>query len=567
MATPPTRTEHVIEIQPLDDMFTFETEFLSEVDEVRPHDSVAPLSEDVEPTPLPADVVRRDPAPPRPDETIFATSEPPRLETLSIADLLHNSPPIEWPEAVAIAEQICESIARHSSDGAQEYLLDPRQIAISERGEVHVVVGAPGSDPMVKQVGRILRALLEGGSAPASLRLLASQAATELPGFATVHELADALRGFRKSPQSEAIQTAFRRSRDTRFSAPPAPVAPVAPPIPVFSRPVPLAPVFVQGPRFAVRYRLTAVVLVLVSLAAGLAFVVFRGLTPTKSPSDRSVAPAFVEAPIRAAADTTPHEVTATGPAQEVPTPAPIIPPPDRVATRAPGRNVPLLEVKAPTVSSDGQQRAAPQPVFGADDAQRLFDRIVLSDPFYKLSPERATPEAVAALRDSKRVLVPEIARRDHERARTFFETGAYDRAATEATRVSRMLDDLEPGSAPPGLIESNRQLLARIESARAREDQRIYTEADAAVMPPEALSRQFPATPPFGMSKGQIGTLEIVISRSGQVEAIRLHTPLNRYHERMIVSAAKAWRYRPALKDGKPVRYRLFSSINLPES
>jgi hypothetical protein len=72
---------------------------------------------------------------------------------------------------------------------------------------------------------------------------------------------------------------------------------------------------------------------------------------------------------------------------------------------------------------------------------------------------------------------------------------------------------------------------------------------------------------PPTGMSKGQIGTLEILISRSGQVEAIRLHTPLNRYHERMIVSAAKAWRYRPALKDGKPVRYRLISSINLPES
>jgi hypothetical protein len=34
-----------------------------------------------------------------------------------------------------------------------------------------------------------------------------------------------------------------------------------------------------------------------------------------------------------------------------------------------------------------------------------------------------------------------------------------------------------------------------------------------------------------------------------------------------MIVSAAKAWRYRPALKDGKPVRFRLVTSINLPEN
>jgi hypothetical protein len=221
----------------------------------------------------------------------------------------------------------------------------------------------------------------------------------------------------------------------------------------------------------------------------------------------------------------------------------------------------------APNVAADNQARPAVPASMGAADAQRLFDRIVLSDPLYRLSPERATPEAIAALRDSKRVLVPDIARRDLERARQAFEAGAYDRAAADATRVTRMLDDLDPGSAPPGLRDAARQLLARIESALAREDQHIYTEADVGVMPPEALSRQLPVTPPTGVSKGQIGTLEMLISRAGQVEAIKLHTPLNRYHERMIVSAAKAWRYKPALKDGKPVRYRLISSINLPES
>jgi len=62
------------------------------------------------------------------------------------------------------------------------------------------------------------------------------------------------------------------------------------------------------------------------------------------------------------------------------------------------------------------------------------------------------------------------------------------------------------------------------------------------------------------------VGTLEMLISREGEVETVKLHTPLNRYHERMIVSAAKAWRYRPASKDGKPVRFRLVTSINLPE-
>ena len=58
-----------------------------------------------------------------------------------------------------------------------------------------------------------------------------------------------------------------------------------------------------------------------------------------------------------------------------------------------------------------------------------------------------------------------------------------------------------------------------------------------------------------------------MIIGKTGDVEFVKLHTPLNRYHERMIVSAVKAWRYRPATKAGNPVRFRLTISVNLPES
>jgi hypothetical protein len=58
-----------------------------------------------------------------------------------------------------------------------------------------------------------------------------------------------------------------------------------------------------------------------------------------------------------------------------------------------------------------------------------------------------------------------------------------------------------------------------------------------------------------------------MIIGKAGDVEFVKLHTPLNRYHERMVVSAAKAWRYTPATKAGKPVRFRVTVRINLPES
>ena len=65
-------------------------------------------------------------------------------------------------------------------------------------------------------------------------------------------------------------------------------------------------------------------------------------------------------------------------------------------------------------------------------------------------------------------------------------------------------------------------------------------------MIPPEPLSRQFPEGVPSGIPPARVGTLELIIGKTGDVEFVKLHTPLNRYHERMIVSAVKAWRYRP---------------------
>ena len=86
-------------------------------------------------------------------------------------------------------------------------------------------------------------------------------------------------------------------------------------------------------------------------------------------------------------------------------------------------------------------------------------------------------------------------------------------------------------------------------------------------VIPPRQLTRQMPVTGPVGVPPNRVGWLEMIIGRDGSVENVKLHTPLNRHHERMIVSPAKAWRYRPATKAGRPVRYRIMVKVNLPES
>ena len=87
--------------------------------------------------------------------------------------------------------------------------------------------------------------------------------------------------------------------------------------------------------------------------------------------------------------------------------------------------------------------------------------------------------------------------------------------------------------------------------------DNVVYSPSDSAVIPPVLVRPVLPRQPPPGVPESQIGTIELVVDEQGDVEGVRLISPANRFHERMLVSAAKMWKFRPAFKDGHPVRYR----------
>ena len=51
---------------------------------------------------------------------------------------------------------------------------------------------------------------------------------------------------------------------------------------------------------------------------------------------------------------------------------------------------------------------------------------------------------------------------------------------------------------------------------------------------------------------------MEIIVSQTGAVERVRLVTPPQRMPDMFALSRAKVWMFKPAMKDGRPVRYRL---------
>ena len=98
----------------------------------------------------------------------------------------------------------------------------------------------------------------------------------------------------------------------------------------------------------------------------------------------------------------------------------------------------------------------------------------------------------------------------------------------------------------------------------RAAPGGRVFTTGDAQVTPAVLIRPHLPDQPPPDVPDEQVGTLEFIVAESGAVERVHLISPANRYQERMLVAAAKTWRFQPAMRDGQPVRFRIRIRVTL---
>ena len=139
---------------------------------------------------------------------------------VTLVELIERRGGFDWREAVAVIHQICLHLKDHAPHSP--ILLDPRTIQINERGEVHLLSGQTSSDPLVVQVGRLLRTMLMGKEAPPEFRLLLSQATFELPIFESIEDVDRALAQLNKLDEPGPAGLALLRA----VAAPPSPPTP-----------------------------------------------------------------------------------------------------------------------------------------------------------------------------------------------------------------------------------------------------------------------------------------------------------------------------------------------------
>jgi hypothetical protein len=128
---------------------------------------------------------------------------------------------------------------------------------------------------------------------------------------------------------------------------------------------------------------------------------------------------------------------------------------------------------------------------------------------------------------------------------------------------VPAVVDPEPPAIEPPSMIveepaevEELPEIVLAAYEPPVVVDNSIYTAADLDVAPPILRSADLPRWQPSGGF--HVDALEVMVSQQGGVERIRLVSEPRRMIDMMQLSAAKMWRFDPALKDGEPVRYRL---------
>jgi len=217
-------------------------------------------------------------------------------------------------------------------------------------------------------------------------------------------------------------------------------------------------------------------------------------------------------------------------------------------------------------------------------EASQAIEAVVAAEPSYHPSESEVSPRVRAVFSDVRKRLLPSLVQQRYAQAKTAYDRRDYRTASTGFSQLLQLFDDADLAGAagkPPladlhvlaeGFHQLSLQALAPppepaapvvAKAAPVPEPNRIYTSADASVVPP-AIVRQ--VLPPFSgvIQKPLLGAIEVVIDENGKVVSAAMRSPIEANYDRHAVVAALAWRYRPATLNSTPVKYRKFVQVSL---
>ena len=402
-----------------------------------------------------------------------------------LSHLLSADVAYEWHDAVALVQQLAEQLIPDKTRLPVGSIPPIEAVALGSTGRLRAQLDPTGSEPLVIGVSQALHRLLQDKPAPANLRLMAWQAASDQATPVTLEEMIRQLAGWERPGRLEKLAKLYERALAV------APVqAAVALPEPMHVEVEAPNPIQEREPpkpsTSRMRYLQMAGAAGLVVAACVTAFVFVRPTTQTSNESPLNPA---LSSPVNPTLNP-----SLNSPVNSPVSNSPVNPPEGPLAAKL------LTDIQLPASTIAGRARQA---------------------------VNAARPARGTALRSDGR---PD------------------PNLVTTSAGVSGEEFEGAPHSPGGGLI---------------------YTRDDHSVIEPVLIHPYLPLGLRPGVTEDKLGVLELLVDTSGHVESVHLRSPSNRYREGWWVFASKSWQFRPALRDGKPVRFLklvALTDLNLAE-
>ena len=231
-------------------------------------------------------------------------------------------------------------------------------------------------------------------------------------------------------------------------------------------------------------------------------------------------------------------------------------------------------------------------------EAEDAMAAAVAAVPSFSPAGTDVSPRVKSTFVEVRRRVLPTIVQAKYTEAKTAFDQKDYVGAGDGFTQVLRVLDDPDlaaiasqppladmrtlargfrdlsanaamsiaaPASAPApaAAVAAAPAASAPVSPAAATPLLRIYTVADTQVVAPAIVRQVLPPFPRKPMFATQ-GVVEVVIDENGGVESSVIRSSIDPTYDRIALVASHSWRYKPATRDGVPVKFRKLVQVKI---
>jgi TonB family protein len=249
-----------------------------------------------------------------------------------------------------------------------------------------------------------------------------------------------------------------------------------------------------------------------------------------------------------------------------------------------------VLEQLKPPATPDAATEVAQYRVFcllalqRSDEARKAIEDIVATNPFYHPSETQTSPRILSVFDETRRALLPGLVQKTYADAKASFEK-KDPKALTQFELVLKLLDDPDLKNLPQladmrTVVNGFRDLSKAMASAPAVSatkpaDRPVPPSAEsgpaqiAAVVdatapegsslgftPPVVISQPIPRwTPPNDVDRRSAfkGLIEVTIDENGSVTAATIQQSVHPLYDEKLLTMARTWKYKPALRNGVP--------------